>query len=230
MAFYTNNGLKFETKEDAFAWFETTLLDKSPLGKIYEELHEQDWGKYSIEATGINERELNISLDNPNFNADLYRRINYNTYGLERDIDSEEVIKELHSLLKTLELVSYLTVDELSSIAKSIEQGETKYLNDVFTEFDNIIKTIQIEVNLQTASVTIQLADKVSGYTVSNTIELDAKGKIDSEIIPSIIQSFFLKEVNGKFDGVSFKAGEHYIDSILRYAQTNEKEIKIEIL
>ncbi|WP_323706000.1 hypothetical protein P3U41_06260 [Mammaliicoccus sciuri] len=229
MAFYTNDGLKFETKEDAFAWFETTLLNKSPLGKTYEELHEQDWGSYSIEATGIDERNINIKLDNPNFDANLFRRVNYNTYGLEQDISSEEVIKELQSLVKTLEIVSYLTVDELSNIQKDIEKDGSKYQNDVFTEYENIIKTIQIEVNLQTASVVIQLADKVSGYTVSNTIELDAKGKIDSDIIPSVIQSFFLKEVSGKFDGQAFKAGEHYIDGLLRYAQSNDKEIKIQV-
>lgn len=228
MAFYTDNGLRFETKEEAFAWFETTLLDKSPLGKTYEELHSQDWGSYSIEATGIDERNINIRLDNPNFDANLFRRVNYNTYGLEQDISSDEVIRELQSLVKTLEIVSYLTVDELSTIQSDIEQGGNKYINDVFTDFDNIVKTIQIEVNIQTAVITIQLADKVSGYTISNQIELDAKGKVDSESIPSIIQSFFLKELNGKFDG--FKAGEHHIDGLLKYAVANEKEIKIEVL
>ncbi|WP_239740393.1 hypothetical protein [Mammaliicoccus sp. P-M59] len=230
MALYTDNGLKFETKEDAFAWFETTLLDKSPLGKTYEELHGEDWGNYSIEATGIDERNINIRLDNPNFDANLYRRVNYNTYGLEQDISSDEVIRELQSLVKTLEIVSYLTVDELSNIQKELEQDENKYINDVFTEFDNIVKTIQIEVDIHTAVITIQLADKVSGYTVGKQIELDAKGKVNSDSIPTIIQSFFLKEMSGKFDGQAFKAGEHFIDGLLKYAQTNEKQIKIEVL
>lgn len=230
MAFYTENGLKFETKEDAFAWFETTLMEKSPLGSTYETLHEHEWNGYHIEATGIDERSINISLDKPDFKGKFYKRVNYNTYGLEHDIDAKAIITELETIQKTVELVSYLITEETSSIKNAIEKGSDLYLDNVFTDFSNIVTTVQVQVNLQTADITIQMLDEKTGYTISNTQQLDDKGRINTEIIPSIIQSFFLKVATGKFDGREFKAGNHYLDGLLRYAQVNDKEIKLEIL
>ena len=61
-----NEGLKFKDEKEAIEYFKSTLLDKTPLGKLYDEIHNADFGKYTVEATGLNEKEINVSLDKPN--------------------------------------------------------------------------------------------------------------------------------------------------------------------
>lgn len=234
MALYTQNikeGLKFSNEKEAIEYFKTTLLDKTPLGKLYEEIHNTDFGNYEVEATGLNEKEINVNLDNPNHAAKLYRRVNLNTYGNTEEINSKYVIELLGKLIKTVEISSIIVVEEINNVSNLIQNNNEKVLTDLITDFSKMSTSITAEAStLGSHTIAISLVDEVKNKAYNTVVALDKDGRVEQEDISRAVQSIFLKSIEGKFDGETLTAGNRSLTHLLDYAHENEKQIKIEII
>lgn len=234
MALYTQTireGLKFSNEKEAIEYFKTTLLDKTPLGKLYEEIHNTDFGNYEVEATGLNEKEINVNLDNPNHAAKLYRRVNLNTYGNTEEINSKYVIELLGKLIKTVEISSIIVVEEINNVSNLIQDNNEKVLTDLITDFNKMSTSITAEAStLGSHTIAISLVDEVKNKAYNTVVALDKDGRVEQEDISRAVQSIFLKSIEGKFDGETLTAGNRSLTHLLDYAHENEKQIKIEII
>ena len=234
MAVFTQaikEGLKFENENEAIEYFKSTLLDKTPLGKLYDEIHNADFGKYTVEATGLNEKEINVSLDKPNHAAKLYRRVNLNTYGNTEEIDSKYIIELLGKLIKTVEISSIIVVEEINNISNLIQEKDEKVITDLITDFTKMSTSVTAEAStLGQHSITISLVDEVQNKAHTTLVALDKDGRVEQEDISKAVQSIFLKSVEGKFDGELFTAGNRSLTHLLDYAHENEKSIKLQII
>lgn len=234
MALYTQaikEGLKFKNEKEAIEYFKTTLLSKTPLGKLYEEIHNTDFGNYEVEATGLNEKEINVNLDNPNHAAKLYRRVNLNTYGNTEEINSKYVIELLGKLIKTVEISSIIVVEEINNVSNLIQNNNEKVLTDLITDFSKMSTSITAEAStLGSHTVAISLVDEVKNKAYNTVVALDKDGRVEQEDISRAVQSIFLKSIEGKFDGETLTAGNRSLTHLLDYAHENEKQIKIEVI
>lgn len=234
MALYTQTireGLKFSNEKEAIEYFKTTLLDKTPLGKLYEEIHNTDFGNYEVEATGLNEKEINVNLDNPNHAAKLYRRVNLNTYGNTEEINSKYVIELLGKLIKTVEISSIIVVEEINNVSNLIQNNNEKVLTDLITDFSKMSTSITAEAStLGSHTIAISLVDEVKNKAYNTVVALDKDGRVEQEDISRAVQSIFLKSIEGKFVGETLTAGNRSLTHLLDYAHENEKQIKIEII
>lgn len=234
MALYTQTireGLKFSNEKEAIEYFKTTLLDKTPLGKLYEEIHNTDFGNYEVEATGLNEKEINVNLDNPNHAAKLYRRVNLNTYGNTEEINSKYVIELLGKLIKTVEISSIIVVEEINNVSNLIQNNNEKVLTGLITDFSKMSTSITAEAStLGSHTIAISLVDEVKNKAYNTVVALDKDGRVEQEDISRAVQSIFMKSIEGKFDGETLTAGNRSLTHLLDYAHENEKQIKIEII
>lgn len=234
MALYTQaikEGLRFSNEKEAIAYFKTTLLDKTPLGKLYEEIHNTDFGNYEVEATGLNEQEINVNLDNPNHAAKLYRRVNLNTYGNTEKIDSKYVIELLGKLIKTVEISSIIVVEEINNVSNLIQEKSEKVLTDLITDFSKMSTSVTAESStLGNQTIVINLVDEVKNKSYSTLVALDKDGRVEQEEVSRAVQSIFMKSIEGTFNGETLTAGNRSLTHLLDYAHENEKQIKIEII
>ncbi|MDK1672794.1 hypothetical protein QOK74_07910 [Staphylococcus saprophyticus] len=232
MALYTKEGLRFNDKEEAINWFVTTLDETSPLGELYERLHNVDWGKlgYEIQATGINDKEVHIQLDNPNHKGKLYRRVQLNTYQNTDVLVFEQIDMLLKNMVKSVDIAAIIAYDELNRIRAEIEKEHEDYIDDKISDFSKLTLTVQAERNMIDGSVLIAITDEVTNKQYHTSIQTDEEGRVDVEQIEIDLRSMFLNTLSGEFDGDEVKVGDSKLQYLLDFAHENSKSIKVELI
>ncbi len=223
-------GLKFDNQEEALAYFKTTLLEETPLGNLYEELHEvEDWNGFTLQATGLNNKELSLVLDKADLDSQDFQVVSFNTYGNDKELKSEDLIKTLQLLTKTNNTTLLIVNETLNEVYEEIDKGSEHYLKDVFTGREQIITRIEIASDLQNGiTLAVALTDEVSNEQVVAYIPLHEDLHVEEEDIKKTVQNFFLKSIEGNFEGNTFSADGYSLSYILRYAELNNKKIKLE--
>ncbi|MDG4943889.1 MULTISPECIES: hypothetical protein [Staphylococcus] len=230
MALYTQEGLRFDNEESAISWFLTTLQDKSPLGELYEKLHAEDWGEYDIQATGISDQEYLIRLDAPDLRSNIFRRVNINTYNQPVKLEYNVLKKNIDSLIKATNIASITAYSVLADIQESIKKGDENLLNDVITDFKEMVLSVQAELDAIDGRIVIQLTDKVKSTKYSSYITLDEQLRLDVDKIKPMVEGMFKKSLQGKFDADGFKVDGVDLKHLLDYADLHKNTLKVEIL
>ncbi|ELI5504729.1 hypothetical protein RRK28_000309 [Staphylococcus pseudintermedius] len=228
MPLYTVDGLRFENEEEAINWFLTTLSDKSPVGSFYEYLHEQNWGDYSIQASGISEQEFHIVLDAANHKEKVYRGVAINTYNEPVEITKEELAKTLKEVSKSVDVAAIVANGEISKIEDKIKADET--LNDdLIADFKNLVLRVVAEIDKYGGRMIFAITDTITGKQLQSYLVIE-ENRIDVDLIKELIEGMFKKTIEGEFNGDEFKIGETSLNHIFDYASENKKKIKIEII
>lgn len=232
MPLYTKEGLRFNDKEEAVNWFMTTLENTSPLGDLYEQLHEVDWNKkgYEIQATGLNEKEIHIQLDNPNHKGKLYRRVQLNTYQNDDELEFETLKLLLMNMIKSVDIAAIIAYDELNRIRGEIEKEHEDYIEDKVSDFSKLTLTVQAERNMIDGSVLIAITDEITNKQYHTSIQTDEEGRVDVNQIEIDLRSMFLNTLSGEFDGDEVKVGDSKLQYLLDFAHENSKSIKVELI
>lgn len=230
MALYTKEGLRFENEDQAIHWFLSTLSEKTPLGGLYDALHKEDWGEYEIQATGESESEFHIYLDAPDHEEKIYRRINVNTYGLNIQVDKDELIKTLKEYIKAANITAIIANGVISDIESNIKNGDENYLSDVVSDFKNLVLTVSIEGDIYDSRVVIALTDTVNEKQMQSHLYLLDNNRVEIEDVSNVVQSMFNSNLEGKFDGETLFVEGKDLSHLLNYANDNDVKLKIQII
>lgn len=233
MPFFTQEimeGLKFDTKEEAIKFFEESLLEESPLGNLYDDLHNHDWKGYKIQATGEG-NNIAVTLNKPNFQEKIYKRVIYNTFGQdyeEGEISSEEVIKIIENYRRAVDITEVQITDSLIEVSEN-EEGIYFDRNIVLS---NAVINISLDANLNSdVSIQFVIGDMDTDFSIGGTVFLDAEGHVDLKEIDKIVKSMFLNKLEGKLvNDKIFKVGDYPLDYLMEYAQVTDSTIRLEIV
>lgn len=233
MPVYTNEGLRFDNEQEAIDWFKTTLNTETPIGELYEKLHAvKEWeeGEFDIQATGLNDKEVHIQLDSPSHEGKVFRRVQYNSYGNNEPLEFETLKELIDNMIKSVNVASIIAFDKVIEILGAIKEGNEKYISDRVTSSENLVLTVQAERNMYDGAVVIAITDEKTKEQYQDSIPSDEEGRIDIELVEKAVESIFLKQMSGKFDGEEVTVDGYKLQFLLNYAHENEKEVEVKII
>lgn len=233
MPVYTNEGLRFDNEQEAIDWFKTTLNTETPIGELYEKLHAvKEWeeGEYDLQATGLNDKEVHIQLDSPSHEGKVFRRVQYNSYGNNEPLEFETLKELIDNMIKSVNVASIIAFDKVIEILEAIKEGNEKYISDRVTSSENLVLTVQAERNMYDGAVVIAITDEKTKEQYQDSIPSDEEGRIDIELVEKAVESIFLKQMSGKFDGEEVTVDGYKLQFLLNYAHENEKEVEVKII
>lgn len=233
MPVYTNEGLRFDNEQEAIDWFKTTLNTETPIGELYEKLHAvKEWeeGKFDLQATGLNDKEVHIQLDSPSHEGKVFRRVQYNSYGNNEPLEFEPLKELIDNMIKSVNVASIIAFDKVIEILGAIKEGNEKYIADRVTSSENLVLTVQAERNMYDGAVVIAITDEKTKEQYQDSIPSDEEGRIDIELVEKTVESIFLKQMSGKFDGEEVTVDGYKLQFLLNYAHENEKEVEFKII
>lgn len=233
MPVYTNEGLRFDNEQEAIDWFKTTLNTETPIGELYEKLHAvKEWeeGEYDLQATGLNDKEVHIQLDSPSHEGKVFRRVQYNSYGNNEPLEFEPLKELIDNMIKSVNVASIIAFDKVIEILGAIKEGNEKYISDRVTSSENLVLTVQAERNMYDGAVVIAITDEKTKEQYQDSIPSDEEGRIDIELVEKAVESIFLKQMSGKFDGEEVTVDGYKLQFLLNYAHENEKEVEVKII
>ncbi|MFQ3843357.1 hypothetical protein AABD41_01760 [Staphylococcus pseudoxylosus] len=232
MPLYTQDGLRFNNKEEAVDWFVSTLEDKTPIGELYEKLHSVNWLEkgYEIQATGLNEKEVHILLDNPNHTSKLYKRVSFNTYNNTDDIPFDQLKSLLENMIKSVDITAIIVYEELGRIDEKIKQEDEDFIVDKVSDITELVLTIQAERTIIDGNITVALTDQITNKQYQTSVPTSEDGRVDIEQVAIDLRSMFLNSFVGEFNGEETKVGDSKAQYLLDYAHENNKTIKIELI
>ncbi|PTK31929.1 hypothetical protein BUZ51_02345 [Staphylococcus hominis] len=233
MPVYTNEGLRFDNEQEAIDWFKTTLNTETPIGELYEKLHAvKEWeeGEFDIQATGLNDKEVHIQLDSPSHEDKVFRRVQYNSYGNNEPLEFEPLKELIDNMIKSVNVASIIAFDKVIEILEAIKEGNEKYIADRVTSSENLVLTVQAERNMYDGAVVIAITDEKTKEQYQDSIPSDEEGRIDIELVEKAVESIFMKQMIGKFDGEEVTVDGYKLQFLLNYAHENEKEVEVKII
>lgn len=204
MPVYTNEGLRFDNEQEAIDWFKTTLNTETPIGELYEKLHAvKEWeeGEFDLQATGLNDKEVHIQLDSPSHEGKVFRRVQYNSYGNNEPLEFETLKELIDNMIKSVNVASIIAFDKVIEILEAIKEGNEKYISDRVTSSENLVLTVQAERNMYDGAVVIAITDENTKEQYQDSIPSDEEGRIDIELVEKAVESIFMKQMSGKFNG-----------------------------
>lgn len=233
MPVYTNEGLRFDNEQEAIDWFKTTLNTETPIGELYEKLHAvKEWeeGEFDLQATGLNDKEVHIQLDSPSHEGKVFRRVQYNSYGNNEPLEFETLKELINNMIKSVNVASIIAFDKVIEILEAIKEGNEKYISDRVTSSENLVLTVQAERNMYDGAVVIAITDEKTKEQYQDSIPSDEEGRIDIELVEKAVESIFLKQMSGKFNGEEVTVDGYKLQFLLDYAHENEKEVEVKII
>ncbi len=233
MPVYTNEGLRFDNEQEAIDWFKTTLNTETPIGELYEKLHAvKEWeeGEFDLQATGLNDKEVHIQLDNPSHEGKVFRRVQYNSYGNNEPLEFETLKELIDNMIKSVNVASIIAFDKVIEILEAIKEGNEKYISDRVTSSENLVLTVQAERNMYDGAVVIAITDENTKEQYQDSIPSDEEGRIDIELVEKAVESIFMKQMSGKFNGEEVTVDGYKLQFLLNYAHENEKEVEVKII
>ncbi|MBE7341686.1 hypothetical protein [Staphylococcus haemolyticus] len=233
MPVYTNEGLRFDNEQEAIDWFKTTLNTETPIGELYEKLHAvKEWeeGEFDLQATGLNDKEVHIQLDSPSHEGKVFRRVQYNSYGNNEPLEFETLKELIDNMIKSVNVASIIAFDKVIEILEAIKEGNEKYISDRVTSSENLVLTVQAERNMYDGAVVIAITDENTKEQYQDSIPSDEEGRIDIELVEKAVESIFMKQMSGKFNGEEVTVDGYKLQFLLNYAHENEKEIEVKII
>lgn len=233
MPVYTNEGLRFENEQEAIDWFKTTLNTETPIGELYEKLHAvKEWeeGEFDLQATGLNDKEVHIQLDSPSHEGKVFRRVQYNSYGNNEPLEFETLKELIDNMIKSVNVASIIAFDKVIEILEAIKEGNEKYISDRVTSSENLVLTVQAERNMYDGAVVIAITDENTKEQYQDSIPSDEEGRIDIELVEKAVESIFMKQMSGKFNGEEVTVDGYKLQFLLNYAHENEKEVEVKII
>ncbi|CAA4798649.1 phage protein [Staphylococcus aureus] len=233
MPVYTNGGLRFDNEQEAIDWFKTTLNTETPIGELYEKLHAvKEWeeGEFDLQATGLNDKEVHIQLDSPSHEGKVFRRVQYNSYGNNEPLEFETLKELIDNMIKSVNVASIIAFDKVIEILEAIKEGNEKYISDRVTSSENLVLTVQAERNMYDGAVVIAITDENTKEQYQDSIPSDEEGRIDIELVEKAVESIFMKQMSGKFNGEEVTVDGYKLQFLLNYAHENEKEVEVKII
>ncbi|HAR6918707.1 TPA: hypothetical protein I2S72_001631 [Staphylococcus aureus] len=233
MPVYTNEGLRFDNEQEAIDWFKTTLNTETPIGELYEKLHAvKEWeeGEFDLRATGLNDKEVHIQLDSPSHEGKVFRRVQYNSYGNNEPLEFETLKELIDNMIKSVNVASIIAFDKVIEILEAIKEGNEKYISDRVTSSENLVLTVQAERNMYDGAVVIAITDENTKEQYQDSIPSDEEGRIDIELVEKAVESIFMKQMSGKFNGEEVTVDGYKLQFLLNYAHENEKEVEVKII
>lgn len=233
MPVYTNEGLRFDNEQEAIDWFKTTLNTETPIGELYEKLHAvKEWeeGEFDLQATGLNDKEVHIQLDSPSHEGKVFRRVQYNSYGNNEPLEFETLKELIDNMIKSVNVASIIAFDKVIEILEAIKEENEKYISDRVTSSENLVLTVQAERNMYDGAVVIAITDEKTKEQYQDSIPSDEEGRIDIGLVEKAVESIFLKQMSGKFDGEEVTVDGYKLQFLLNYAHENEKEVEVKII
>ena len=230
MPVYTNEGLRFDNEQEAIDWFKTTLNTETPIGELYEKLHAvKEWeeGEFDLQATGLNDKEVHIQLDSPSHEGKVFRRVQYNSYGNNEPLEFETLKELIDNMIKSVNVASIIAFDKVIEILEAIKEGNEKYISDRVTSSENLVLTVQAERNMYDGAVVIAITDENTKEQYQDSIPSDEEGRIDIELVEKAVESIFMKQMSGKFNGEEVTVDGYKLQFLLNYAHENEKKLKL---
>ncbi|CAC6073094.1 phage protein [Staphylococcus aureus] len=233
MPVYTNEDLRFDNEQEAIDWFKTTLNTETPIGELYEKLHAvKEWeeGEFDLQATGLNDKEVHIQLDSPSHEGKVFRRVQYNSYGNNEPLEFETLKELIDNMIKSVNVASIIAFDKVIEILEAIKEGNEKYISDRVTSSENLVLTVQAERNMYDGAVVIAITDENTKEQYQDSIPSDEEGRIDIELVEKAVESIFMKQMSGKFNGEEVTVDGYKLQFLLNYAHENEKEVEVKII
>ncbi|OAW31838.1 hypothetical protein [Staphylococcus hominis] len=233
MPVYTNEGLRFDNEQEAIDWFKTTLNTETPIGELYEKLHAvKEWeeGEFDLQATGLNDKEVHIQLDSSSHEGKVFRRVQYNSYGNNEPLEFETLKELIDNMIKSVNVASIIAFDKVIEILEAIKEGNEKYISDRVTSSENLVLTVQAERNMYDGAVVIAITDENTKEQYQDSIPSDEEGRIDIELVEKAVESIFMKQMSGKFNGEEVTVDGYKLQFLLNYAHENEKEVEVKII
>ena len=233
MPVYTNEGLRFDNEQEAIDWFKSTLNTETPIGELYEKLHAvKEWeeGEFDLQATGLNDKEVHIQLDSPSHEGKVFRRVQYNSYGNNEPLEFETLKELIDNMIKSVNVASIIAFDKVIEILEAIKEGNEKYISDRVTSSENLVLTVQAERNMYDGAVVIAITDENTKEQYQDSIPSDEEGRIDIELVEKAVESIFMKQMSGKFNGEEVTVDGYKLQFLLNYAHENEKEVEVKII
>ncbi|CAA3772913.1 phage protein [Staphylococcus aureus] len=233
MPVYTNEGLRFDNEQEAIDWFKTTLNTETPIGELYEKLHAvKEWeeGEFDLQATGLNDKEVHIQLNSPSHEGKVFRRVQYNSYGNNEPLEFETLKELIDNMIKSVNVASIIAFDKVIEILEAIKEGNEKYISDRVTSSENLVLTVQAERNMYDGAVVIAITDENTKEQYQDSIPSDEEGRIDIELVEKAVESIFMKQMSGKFNGEEVTVDGYKLQFLLNYAHENEKEVEVKII
>lgn len=233
MAYYTQHideGLKFDTIEAAIDFFKLSLVEETPLGELYDTLHNEDWGDYYIQATGIDEKEVFITLykSDAGFSS---QNIKFSSYGSDEEIQKEELIKLLKTFIKTNDIVLSVLTEEYGIIKSKLEENHPDYIPSILKDLDKVFFEVSLENDYTSgALVTVSIIDESTNNKLTGSIQVSEEGRVEIEEVKTRVKSMFLKSIEGKLEGDTLELDGYNLDFLLDYARFEDKKLRVEII
>ncbi|HDH1230246.1 TPA: hypothetical protein PIM12_002587, partial [Staphylococcus aureus] len=140
-------------------------------------------------------------------------------------------LKELiDNMIKSVNVASIIAFDKVIEILEAIKEGNEKYISDRVTSSENLVLTVQAERNMYDGAVVIAITDENTKEQYQDSIPSDEEGRIDIELVEKAVESIFMKQMSGKFNGEEVTVDGYKLQFLLNYAHENEKEVEVKII
>lgn len=222
-------GLRFDTEEEAIEFFKSSLKKVSAQSKIVQAIHAHKFEGYTLQATGDNEKEFHVQLMQVK-NPEEFLKVAVDTSGSQEDISEELVIELLEQLVRTTEVTKLVIEEQLFKIATEAKKNADKYVTDVFPEIDALKIKVETISNLKEGIVNIYLSDGETKQYISGAVPTDEYMRINMEDVEKTVESMFLSKLAGKFNKELFSVDGHKIGFLLDYAEFTGRTLSIELL
>lgn len=227
MAFYTPDGIRHESKEEALIHTQDFLLTELPPteDKIVQAVHKHDWGRFEIQST-------------PN-ESGFYAELAESTVSVEEE---EGAVSRGYNLLKySQELTGTETPEQ---IIDSMEQDK-RFVSMVGHEVKALLDELTGDDNYFYDETTHDLVVTYSSYVGNDLFANELHYSIDNNSFNGFIEckdnqnnleellmhirSQFIIEVEGEYDSVSGKIDGYDMFTIVDNASLSGKQIRITV-
>lgn len=223
MAFYTHDGIRHNTKQEALEHMEVHFVQETPPFEDakYVALHNNNWGKYEIQSVPSGGDNMYLELvETLSDGTASYNLLRYSDFSSPEE--SNDIIPFLEKESKFLSMVGHEIKDKLGQLG-----ADKLYFYD--EEQSEVTLTYDIEYGYDGTSEGI----KEVSYTIDGVFD----GKVvlydyvdPLEIIMNDILSHFIIEAEGAFKPNTGMVGYHKLDHILDSAFKTGRDLRVSLV
>lgn len=224
MAFYTHDGVRHNTQEEAVSYIQSNFVSNVPPFKdaLFLQLHKNDWGRFDIQAVPDDSEDNHVYLELWEDLAVLdgeYGGTNIVRYSvLENQREAKDLITMLEKESKFISMAGNEIREALLEMSSSdlyLYEGETPL----------IIANYEITEDVE--GVEKSLTYEVDGVFQGHVTFRDNADNL--ERVLDDVRSHFIIEAEGEFNPVGGYVGKHRLDNILDTAIKQNRKITIRL-
>lgn len=219
MAFYTPDGIRHETQEEAMDYMRGLITEVPPSDdKEVQEIHKHDWGQFDIQCAPSEDGTLYLELTEAIITTQGDRGYNMLSYSSEAKNKSiTERIEEIERAKRLTSMIGYEVRNLLSELADDDRYFYDETAHDVviqynYNEHDSNYNGIQ--------------------YTIDGVFEDYVLEEEDEDILQKVLKSVesqFISEVEGELSPLNDTVDGYNLNLILANAGQFSRKVTLSV-